>query len=287
MSKLIWYVNGNFVEADEATLSVNDLGIVRGYGVFDALRTYDDVPFKLREHLERLQTSASDIDLELPWSLERLEEIVHTTFDRNEIANASLRIIVTGGVADDLITPQSAPSLVVMVMPFKAKSPELYANGVKVITFEVTREMPTVKNLNYIGAVMAMQQAKKAGAFDAVYKDTEGWISEGTRANLFAVRGQQLITPEKDVLNGITRNVFMEIAQNQMADEVEVVLGELHYSELITADEVFITSSGVDGLSVVQVDEHQIGDGKPGAVTLKLQKLLRAYVSDYCKQKGF
>ena len=285
MSKLIWYVNGNFVEADEATLPVNDLGIVRGYGVFDALRTYDDVPFKLREHLERLQTSAHDIDLELPWSLGELEEIVCATFDRNEIANASLRIIVTGGVAQDLITPPDAPSLAVMVMPFKARPPELYANGVKVITFEAVREMPTVKKLNYIGAVMAMQKAKKANAFDAIYKDVEGWISEGTRANLFAVRGQKLITPEKDVLNGITRNVFMEIATNQMADEVEVVLGELHYDELITADEVFITSSGAAGLPIVQVDEHQIGDGKPGPVTLKLQDLFRVYIDDYCKQK--
>jgi len=125
MTQLIWYVNESFVEADQATLAVNDLGIVRGYGVFDALRTYDDVPFKLREHLERLQKSASDINLILPWSVEKLEEIVHATFDRNELANANLRIVVTGGVADDMITPQPTPSLAVMVTPIPPAPPEL------------------------------------------------------------------------------------------------------------------------------------------------------------------
>jgi len=189
--------------------------------------------------------------------------------------------VVTGGVADDLMSPPGAPSLAVMVTPFKSPPLELYRTGAKVTTVETMREMPTVKSLNYIGAVMATQKAKKAGAIEAVYKDAEGWVSEGTRSNLFALQGQTLITPEKDVLNGITRNVVMAIVQQQMQGEIEMAMGTLHYDELIAADEVFITSSGKDVLPIVAVDEHEIGDGKPGAVSVKLVRLFEDYVKEY------
>src|SRR3954470_781897 len=117
MSTLTTYVNGDFVPAKKAALPLNDLGIVRGYGVFDLLRTYGTTPFRLRDHIKRLQSSAKQIELELPWSTEELEDVVLQTYKRNEIADASIRIIVTGGPSDNFMTPQGEPSLVVMVNP--------------------------------------------------------------------------------------------------------------------------------------------------------------------------
>ncbi len=170
MDNLVYYVNGKFVAARDAALGLNDLGIVRGYGVFDLLRTYEGKLFKLHEHVLRLQRSAAVIGMDLPWSTAEIEAIAHATYARNVIANATIRIIVTGGAADDFMTPQQRPSLVVMVNPIDAGVLEQQTQGVKVITTRIERMMPTVKSLNYMTAIMAMQAAKRVGAVEAIYR---------------------------------------------------------------------------------------------------------------------
>ena len=109
MAQPIYYVNGEFVPADQARLPVNDLSIIRGYGVFDYTRSYHGKPFKLREHILRLQRSAVAIDLKLTWTSEELEAIVQATFDRNGYADAGIRIVATGGPAADFMTPSKQP----------------------------------------------------------------------------------------------------------------------------------------------------------------------------------
>jgi len=271
---LIYYVNGQYVDADQAALGLNDLGIVRGYGVFDLLRSYDGKLFKLHEHVLRLQRSATSIGLDLPWSTAELEAIARATYAHNALANATIRIIVTGGAADDFMTPQQRPTLVVMVNPIGPAAPEQQACGVKVITTRIERMMPTVKSLNYITAIMAMQAAKRVGAVEAIYRTGDDRITEGTRANFFIVRGNRVITPQADVLGGITRDVVLEIA----GDDFEVVEAPLFYADLATCDEAFLTSSTKEILPVTQVDDITIGQGRPGPRTGKLIELFRAYV---------
>jgi branched-chain amino acid aminotransferase len=143
------------------------------------------------------------------------------------------------------------------------------------------RVLPTVKSINYMGAVMAVEAAKRQGAVEAIYRTREGLITEGTRANLFVFKGDQLITAEQDVLAGITRAVVLEIA----SDDFEVHQGPVYYEDLRSGavDEVFITSSTKEILPVVQVDEIQIGNGKPGPKTQKLLALFHSYVENYGK----
>lgn len=274
MAQSIYYVNGSFVPADQATLPVNDLSIVRGYGVFDYTRSYHGKPFKLYEHLLRLERSAKAINLAMPWSTQELEAIVKETFDRNGYPDAGIRIVVTGGPADDFMTPHHQPSLVVMITPIKSSPAQQQAEGVKITTVAMDRILPTVKSINYMGAVMAVEAAKRQGAVEAVYRTPDGRLTEGTRANLFAFRGNQLITPKDEVLAGITRAVVLEIAE----DDFEVVEGELYYADLQTYDELFITSSTKEILPVIQVDDQRIADGKPGPKTQKLIELFHAYV---------
>jgi branched-chain amino acid aminotransferase len=277
MESSIYYLNGNFVKAADGVLPLNDLGLVRGYGVFDLLRTYDGVPFKLREHVQRLERSAAAIALDLPWSGAEIEAIAGETYRRNALPNASIRIIVTGGSSPNLMTPQGRPSLIVMVEPVAPNSPAEYERGAKIISVEMARFLPTVKSLNYIGAIMAMKQAEPAGAVEALYRNATGQVSECTRSNLFAFAGDHLITPKTDVLLGITRMVVMEIA----SDQFEVGERPLTYEELLRADELFITSSTKEILPVVQVDDQHIGDGRPGIRTKRLIDLFRTYVADY------
>ena len=274
MGNLVYYVNGQYVAADQAALGLNDLGIVRGYGVFDLLRTYDGKLFKLHEHVLRLERSAALIGLELPWSTAEIEAIARATYMRNAIANATIRIIVTGGAADDFMTPQQRPTLIVMVNPIGIPAPEQQSHGVKVITTRIERMMPTVKSLNYIAAIMAMQAARRVGAVEAIYRTADDRITEGTRANFFIFRDNRLITPQTDVLGGITRDVVLEIA----GDDFEVVEAPLFYADLATCDEAFLTSSTKEILPVTQIDDITIGQGKPGPNTRKLIELFSAYV---------
>ena len=274
MGNLVYYVNGQYVAADQAALGLNDLGIVRGYGVFDLLRTYDGKLFKLHEHVLRLERSAALIGLELPWSTAEIEAIARATYMRNAIANATIRIIVTGGAADDFMTPQQRPTLIVMVNPIGIPAPEQQSHGVKVITTRIERMMPTVKSLNYIAAIMAMQAARRVGAVEAIYRTADDRITEGTRANFFIFRDNRLITPQTDVLGGITRDVVLEIA----GDDFEVVEAPLFYADLATCDEAFLTSSTKEILPVTQIDDLTIGQGKPGPNTRKLLELFSAYV---------
>lgn len=272
MTDSLYYVNGDFVPAIAGALPLNDLGLVRGYGVFDLLRTYDGSPFRLGEHVQRLQRSAAAIGLALPWDVNTLESIALETYQRNNMPNATIRIIVTGGSSPNFMTPQDNPTLVVMVEPVALNRPEEYAQGVKLVTVEMARFLPTVKSLNYITAIMAMQQASAAGAVEALYRDAGGFVSECTRSNLFVFQGDHLVTPRDDVLLGITRAVVMEIA----SDSFEVIEGPLHYRELLAADEAFITSSTKEILPVAQVDGRLIGQGKPGPRTRKLMDLFGA-----------
>jgi branched-chain amino acid aminotransferase len=274
VGNLVYYVNGQYVAADQAALGLNDLGIVRGYGVFDLLRTYDGKLFKLHEHVLRLERSAALIGLDLPWSTAEIEAIARATYRHNAIANATIRIIVTGGAADDFMTPQQRPTLIVMVNPIGMPAPEQQSQGVKVITTQIERMMPTVKSLNYITAIMAMQAARRVGAVEAIYRTADDRITEGTRANFFILRDNRLITPQTDVLGGITRDVVLEIA----GDDFEVVEAPLFYADLATCDEAFLTSSTKEILPVTQIDEITIGAGKPGPHTRKLIELFSAYV---------
>ncbi len=275
MTEPVYYLNGEYVAASQATLRLNDLGIVRGYGVFDLLRTYDGKLFKLHEHVLRLQRSAAAIGLDLPYGPEEIEHLARETYARNQIANATIRIVVTGGAADDFMTPPNRPTLAVLIEPIAPSSNDQYTKGVKLVTTELERIMPTVKSLNYITAIMAMKEAKKAGAVEALYRTKDGRVTEGTRANFFIIRGQELITPQEEVLGGITRDVVIEIAE----DDFQVREAPIAYAELETCDEAFITSSTKEILPVVQIDDITIGAGRPGPNTQKLMDLFHTYVN--------
>ncbi len=266
MTELICYINDRFMPLEEATVSVRDLAVLRGYGVFDFLRTYNGRPFRLREHLLRLERSAKSIWLDLPGTLDEIETIVIDTLQRNALPEANVRIVITGGVSSDGITPTEKPGLLVLISPPRLYPPAYYEQGTKVITVEVERYIPTAKTINYIPAIMAQKQAKAAGAVEALYVNGQGHILEGTTTNFFIVKGNQLITPKNDILPGVTRNVIVKIAQKHF----ELVEQLITFDDLVEADEAFITASNKEVMPVHHVDDVQIGNGKPGPNTRKI-----------------
>lgn len=272
----IYYLNGEFIPADEAALPLNDLAIVRGYGVFDYLRTYNGCkPFHLDDHIQRLARSAEQISLELPNSLSEIYEIVYETIEKNSFDEAGIRLVVTGGASPGFFTPTGNSSLAIMLSPAPTYPEEYYTEGTKIITVKTTREYPTVKSINYIGAIVAMKEADAAGAIEAVYLDADDNLTEATRCNFVGVKGHTLITAPGNVLDGITRNVVLKLAAEQ--PDLEIDMRPLPYAEIKQLDEAFITSSTKEVMPVTTIDELTVGLGRPGPVTKRLHELFRAY----------
>ena len=149
MSEPICYVNGKFLPKSQAVISVFDLGLLRGFGVFDFTRTYNRIPFKLQDHLERLRKSASIIDLDFPWDTKELISIISETLSRNPRGEKGIRIILTGGEGPDSLTPGDEPTLIILITPEIKYPQEYFTEGVKVITFSGKREIPDAKTSFY------------------------------------------------------------------------------------------------------------------------------------------
>lgn len=270
MSNYTYYVNGAFVPADQAGVSFNDTGFVRGYGVFDFLRTYGPIPFRLHDHILRLERSAAAIELPLPWSTGQIEEIVHQTLAHNPTAqDVSIRIVVTGGYSAGFLMPGNQPSLFVMLADITPNPPETYAQGATLVSVDHERFMPSVKSLNYITAIMALKQAKQAGAVEALYRTKDGFLTECTTSNFFVFKDGTLITSDWGVLDGVTRRVALEIAE----DVCPIAYRAISYAELGEMDEAFITSTTKEIMPIVRVDDVVIGDGKVGPNTQRLMSI--------------
>lgn len=279
----IFYVDGQFVEENEARLPVTDLAVLRGYGIFDFLRTYNGVPFHLDDHLLRLSRSARLIGLPLNHSVSAIAEIVRETLARNNHTESNIRIVVTGGDSLDGISPGNSQRLLVMITPVKPMPVTWYTEGIPIITCHVERFMPGAKSINYMPAILCQNEARSRGAIEAVYADREGYLLEGTTSNFFVFRGDTLITPPCErLLPGITREVILELAKK----EFEVLERRVHKDELRLLDEAFLSSSVKEVAPVVTVDAVRIGTGRPGARTLRIMELFREYTAAYPGNAG-
>ena len=263
-----WYVGGHWVHPHEAVISINDIAVLRGYSVFESLRTFECRPFHLEEHLKRLYRSAELIELEIPWPAPTIADVIRETIARNSYKHAAIRLLVTGGASEDSITASGQPTLAVMITPLGERDMQRFARGIKLITTRLQREAPEAKTTNYMAAVRALKEAAQRGAADALFVNASGHVLEATSSNFFIFRGDTLVTPREGVLYGITRNVVLELARGRFTIEERPIL----LDELALTGEAFITSSSREITPVVQVDDLIIGDGKPGPRTYELEQ---------------
>lgn len=261
------YLNGQWVESKDLNVSAFDLSVIRGYGVFDFLRTYDHKPFHLDPHIDRLFNSAKVLDIDIPATKKQIVDIVYAGIKKNDQPDFNIRIVVTGGgVDDDGMTP-GKHSLVVMFTKAHDYPKKYYTHGISVITYPHVRAFHEAKTLNYLSAIQAIKAARKASALEALYTDHNEHILEGTTSNFFAVKGGTIITPKDTILAGITRNVIFEIA-----DELHVPVQKraIPLAEIKSVQEAFVTASNKEVMPVVKIDGQAIGDGVVGTVTKKI-----------------
>ncbi len=275
-----YYIDGEFLGEDEARVSVKDLAVLRGFGVFDYMITYNKRPFHLEDHVARLENSAREIGLKLNKSGDQICGIVRETLARNSHHKESgIRLLHTGGVSDDGVSPRDNGIFMVMASPRQPMDQALYTQGASVITVDMERFKPTAKSTNYLSAVFALAQAKKEGAIEALYLGRDGQVLEGTTSNFFAVVDDTLITPGEGILPGVTRNVVRDLVQA----EFRLELNRVDLADFSKMDELFLTSSNKEVMPVVRVNGRPVGTGRPGKITRTVMDMFKAYTIGYGK----
>ena len=278
------FLNGEFVQKQDAKVSVYDHGYLYGDGVFEGIRVYDGNVFRLKEHLIRLYESAKSILLTIPYSLEELTQIVVDTVNRNNLHSGYIRLVVSRGEGNLGLDPTSCPraNVVVIAEQLALFPQELYDNGMEIVTVATRRNRsdvlnPQIKSLNYLNNILVKIEAKLAGVQEALMLNDQGFVAEGSGDNVFLVKGNKLITPPSSAgaLEGITRNAIMELGDT-LGYEVEEKLFTRH--DVYIADEVFLTGTAAEVIGVSKVDGRVIGDGKPGPNTQRLLKAFRQLV---------
>lgn len=270
----MFYINGQYI-AEDAKISILDLGLLRGLGVFDYLRTYNGRPFHLWDHLLRLKYSAENLGLTLPHSLEEIQEIVLRLLKLSDLPEASIKILVTGGVSPDQFTPPATSELIAFVYPLANIPAAYHTDGITVVTTHMNRSLPTNKTTNYAPGIIALGQGKSINAKEALYLNDRKEILEATTCNFFAFKNGTLYTCATDeILLGITREVVIRLA----ALHYPLELRALSYHEISDMEEAFITSSNREVMPVVQIDNQKIGSGDVGPKTRHLMQLFKEYV---------
>ena len=276
------YINGKLYDKDQARISVFDHGLLYGDGVFEGIRSYNRLVFKLREHIERLFESAQSIMLEIPLSKEELIKAVISTLKANNLNDAYIRLIVTRGEGDLGLDPRKCKghaSIIIIADKIALYPEKPYKQGLKIITVPTVRNLPEalnpqIKSLNYLNNILAKIEAINAGYDEAVMLDSLGYVAECTGDNIFIVKCDHLYTPPQcmGTLRGITRDAVLEIARK---DKISVHEHVLTRHEVYISDECFLTGTAAEIIPVVNVDGRTIGTGRPGSLTLKMMKKFR------------
>jgi D-alanine transaminase len=268
----IAYVNGEFLPLERATVRVEDRGFQFADGVYEVVRTYGGKPFATDEHLARLGRSLDAIDLKNPLNVEQWKSIIHEGIRRSGFAEALVYVQITRGCAPrHRSTPKGVePTLVMTVRELGPPAAKIRETGIAVITVPEFRwARCDIKSIALLPTVLAYQAARKAGANDAIFVDEVDTVNEATAGNVFVVTAGRLRTPPKStrMLAGVTRDKLLEAAR---AAGIETAEERISKSELLAAEEVFLSSTTAEVTPVATVDGGQIGNGKPGPVSARV-----------------
>ncbi len=270
-------LNGKLVPESGLVVSARDLGFLRGYGIFDFLITsLGGKPFHLTDHIDRFYQSAEIIGIHIPWDKSLVKKWVYEALKANDNGEEkSLRLMLTGGVSDDSVSPAAGeqPTFIIMVDPRHPCPKEWYQTGVGVITSNHTRYAPTAKSVNYIEGIRLINQARKQGDVEAIYYNGSQ-VYEGATSNIFALIDGKLLTPRSNILCGVTRDIVVKIQKLSVPVEEK----DFTLDQLLSAQEVFLTASNKEVLPVTKIDGRPVASGKVGPVTKEMMKQFHAYV---------
>jgi branched-chain amino acid aminotransferase len=273
----VW-INGKLFDKADAKVSVYDHGLLYGDGVFEGLRIYNGKVFRLKEHIDRLYESARHIWLEVPLAREQLTDAVVSTVQANNKKDGYIRLVVTRGAGSLGLDPRKTaePQIIIIVDDITMYPPELYENGMEIVTAATIRNHPNalnprIKSLNYLNNIMAKIEAIRAGCHEAIMLNPNGEIAECTGDNIFLVKRGVLRTPPiyAGILEGVTRNAVIELAKTANIVVQEITLTR---HDVYAADECFLTGTAAEVIPITKCDGRTIGTGKPGPITRQLRE---------------
>jgi len=268
------YINGQFLPYPDASLHINDLGLQRGYSIFDYfIEVEGGIPF-FDDYLDRFYTSADRLNMKVPIGRKALKEKIAELLHQNKLGTSGIKLLLTGGYSEDLYSP-SSPNFMILNLPV-LHQPGDFGEGVKLILLDYQRHIPEVKTTFYLPSIALFPRLKEYRAIEVLYHHN-GLISETTRANIFLVKNNRLITPSPGILKGITRKHVLNTAKDLLASEER----EVRLEELWEADEIFITGTSKHVMPVIEIEGRQIGKGKPGEWTRRISEAFENYFSNF------
>jgi branched-chain amino acid aminotransferase len=268
------YINGKFYNKKDAKISVFDHGFLYGDGVFEGIRSYNRLVFRLKEHIDRLYMSARYIKLTIPLTKENMMKTVCRTIAQNSLDNAYVRLIVTRGMGDLGLDPKKCngvPSIIIIADEIKLYPEKYYKQGLAIITARTRQNSvyalnPAIKSLNYLTNIMAKMEATAKGHEEAIMLNDKGYVTECTGDNIFIVQNNTVYTPplSAGLLEGVTRDVVIEIAKRK---KIKLKQENFKINKVYSAGECFLTGTAAELIPVIRVDNKKIGNGKPGIMT--------------------
>jgi len=286
MNELKVYIDGEYYPKSQAKISVYDHGFLYGDGVFEGIREYNGLVFKLKEHIDRLYRSAHGIMLQIPISKEEMSNAVVETIRKNKMKDSYIRLIVSRGIGDLGLDPRKCPkpTIIIITDTIQIRSGNAKETGITTMFSWVRRNSidattHEIKSLNYLNSIMAKIEANACGVDEAICLENNGYIAEGVGENVFIVKNSEIFTPPTSTgaLAGITAEVVAELC-NKLG--IKLTIANLTPFMLFTADEAFFTGTAMEMVPIREVNKRQIGNGKPGYVTTRLMMEFQKVIED-------
>lgn len=273
------YLNGHFVALEDATIPVLDRGFIFGDGVYEFIPVYSRKPFRLAEHLQRLQRSLDGIRLTNPYSEAHWHELIGQVIAKQSFEDQSVYMHITRGVAKRdhaFPTAGTPPTVMLMATPLVTPTPEQIESGVAAVTAVDNRWLRCdIKSISLLANVLLRQLAVDTGAVETILL-RGGFLTEGAASNIFVVNDEILLAPPKNnlMLPGITYDVVLELAAQ---NGIECRIGPVPERLLRHADEIWQTSSTREVLAITTLDGAPVGDGRPGVLGQRMLDWYQAY----------
>jgi len=276
---LKYILNDQLIDQDRAFVHVTDLALLRAYGIFDFFRLVNLKPLFFEDHINRFFNSADVLRLKCPVGRKKLKALILEMVSENNIENSGIRLVLTGGESPNGYAIGN-PTLFALNEPINPLPEDHFKKGIKLISHEYLRDLPEVKTINYLMGIYKMPEIQEKGATDLLYH-WKGKISELTRSNFFIVnQNDQIITPGEGVLKGINRKHVLLSANEKFV----ITEQDLFLEDLANAKEAFITGTTKKVMPIIQIDDNIIGNGKPGKITVELQKMYDDYITTYLNE---
>ncbi|MBK31900.1 MAG: D-amino acid aminotransferase [Legionellales bacterium] len=275
------YLNGEFKPIEEASVSVLDRGFTFGDGVYEVIPIFNRKIFRFSEHIMRLENSLREIYMSNPLKENEWRDIFNKLIDSLEQVNQSIYLQITRGVSrrDHDISIADKPTVFAMSRPLEANN---FSSGIKAITHEDIRwQLCNIKATTLLPSILLRHKAKEQEAREAILI-RDKYVTEGAASNVFVCTDDKILTPARTshVLSGITRDLIVEIL---MHNDLPIVEGSISESKLLSAGEIWVTSSTWEIVPVVELDDRLVGSGKPGPLWQQANKLYQDFKNDYCE----